>query len=118
MVSPSLAMNASNLTVPPSGEFDLVSAHLAQPAHSGSSVLLLSRFFNLWMTDPGIPQGGGGDGSDQASQKHFAAHETCAVSSLPPSEPSSFIPAFSVCAILCDLHTLFCLWESVPRGYD
>lgn len=114
LVSPSLAMNASSLTVPPNGEFDPVSAHLAQPTHSDSSVLLLRRFFNLRMTDPGIPQGGGGGAAVIRPVRSISLHMRHVL--LPPCrpqswwaswEPSSFIPAFSVCTIYCVTYILY-----------
>lgn len=102
LVSPSLAMNTSNLTSPPNGEFDLVSAHLAQPTHSGSPMLPSQWILQLRMKDAGIsPRGAIAIGD---SQKHFSAHETCIVSSLPPLRASGLLQSChhlfqpSVCA--------------------
>ena len=63
-----------------------------------------------------------GSYSDWDSQKHFGAHETCIVSSLPPSELVGFSRAVTIYSslpcvheTLCDLHTLSSVFEHDER---
>lgn len=117
LVSPSLATNTSNLTSPPNGEFDLVScsANPLRLAHATFSVDSSTTDERRW----DFPKG---SYSHRDSQKHFGAHETCIVSSLPPSELVGFSRAVTIYSsllcvhdTLCDLNTLSSVGEHDER---